>query len=225
MTSSLPRRETFIWRLKRQPLFRKGWSTRQLHLLVVDAPCSAPAAALEVGINNFQHLDRFEQTTSWLTRDAFLSFARRHCERRDCYIFTVVDARGPLLGYGLAQANAIESRFSEVDQRVRWPQRTATLFTDFIHPAARGRGLHSVLQAARINFLFRETGMRWIVSAVEADNFPAMQSSRKTGFRLAATLETRFRLGLRRCSASVVDPTFNAQFLDDPRYKASDSHS
>ena len=225
MSSGVPRHDSLIRKIRRQPLVRKIWSDRRLHLLVTDATCSAPATTLEIGINNFQHLSRFEQTTSWLTRDVFLSLSRRHCERRDCYIFTVADAHGPLLGYGMAEANAIQSRYTEVDQRVRWPKGTATLFSDFVHPEARGRGIHSVLQAARINFLIREAGMRWIVSAVEADNLSAMRSARKTSFRFAATLETRFRLGFHLCAVSVIDPTFDAQFLDDPRYEVNDSYS
>jgi len=224
MTSGVRRHDSFIRKLRRQRLLRKLWSSRHLQLRVADAACPVPATTLEIGINNFQHLSRFEQSTSWLTRENFLSLSRKHCEQRDCYVVTVVEAQSPLLGYGMAQANDVESRFSEVDQRVRWPKSTGTMFTGFVHPKARGRGIHSVLLVARINLLIRECGMRWAVCAVDADNVAAMQSLRKTT-RLAAVLETRFRLGFPRRAVSVIDPTFDAQFLDAPCREASDSHS
>ena len=226
MTPGVPRHASFIWKLRRQPFVRTLWSNRQLCLRVADTVCAAPATTLEFGINDLQHLSRFEQTTSWLTRDDFLSLSRKHCEQRDCYIITVVDAQGPLLGYGMAQANAVESHFSEVDQRVRWPDRTGTMFSGFVHPSARGCGIHSMLHVARINFLICECGMRWAVGAVEADNVSAMHSSQKTtNFRLAAILETRFRLGFPLRAATAIDPTFDAQFLDAPLREASGSRS
>lgn len=226
MTSGVQGHDSYIFKLKRQPFVRKLWSNRQLYLRVADAVCTVPTTTLEVRINDFQHLSRFEQTTSWLTRDDFLSLSRKHCEQGDCYILTIADTQGPLLGYGMAQANASESHFSEVDQRVRWPDRTGTMFSGFVHPSARGRGIHSVLHVARINFLIRECGMRWAVGAVEADNISAMQSSKKTtNFRLAAILETRFRLGFPQRAAFPMDPSFHAQFLDAPRREASGSHS
>lgn len=225
MTSRVQGHHPFIFKLKRQPFVRKLWSNRQLYLRVADTVCTVPTTTLEVGINDFRHLSRFEQTTSWLTRDDFLALSRKHCEQRDCFILTVVDAQGPLLGYGMAQANAVESRFSEVEQRVSWPGGTGTMFSGFVHPSARGRGIHSMLHLARIRFLIRECGMRWAVGAVEADNVSAMHSSQKTtNFRLAAILETRFRLGVPLRAVSVIDPTFDAQFLDAPLREASGSH-
>ena len=224
MTSGVRRHDSFIRKLRRQPLLRKLWSSHQLQLRVADAACPVPATTLEIGIDNFQHLSRFEQTTSWLTRENFLSLSRKHCEQQDCYIVTVVDAEGPLLGYGMAQANAVESRFLEVDQRVQWSEGTGTMFTGFVHPAARGRGIHTVLLVARINLLIRDCGMRWAVCAADADNFAAIRSLRRTT-RLAAILQTRFRLGYPLRAVSVVDPTFKAHFLDAARGEASDSHS
>jgi ribosomal protein S18 acetylase RimI-like enzyme len=225
MTSDVQGHDSFIFKLKRQPFVRKLWSSRQLYLRVADTALTIPATTLEVGINDFQHLSRFEQTTSWLTREDFLSRSRKHCEQRDCYIFSVVDAKGPLLGYGMAQANAVESRFSEVEQRVRWPRGTGTMFSGFVHPSARGRGIHSMLHVTRISFLIRDCKMHWAVGAVEADNVSAMHSSQKTpNFRLAAILETRFRVGFPLRAVTAIDPTFDAQFLDAPLREASGSH-
>jgi GNAT superfamily N-acetyltransferase len=206
---------SLLLRLTNHPLARKAWSDRQLNLFVAEANCPIPTNALQIRVNDFDHINRFEQTTSWLTRDGFISFASEHCARPDCYIFTVADADGPLLGYALAEANALQSDFGEVDQSVRWRKLTATMYGGFVHPQARGRRIHDVLRAARINFLIGERGMRWVVGAVEADNSSAMQSTRKAGyFRMVATLRTRYRLGIPSRSVTVIDKTFDAEFVD-----------
>jgi hypothetical protein len=89
------------------------------------------------------------------------------------------------------------------------------MYGGFVHPHARGRGVHDILRAARINFLIGERGMRWVVGAVEADNSSAMQSTRKASyFRRVATLRTRYRFGFPTRSVTVVDRTFDAEFLD-----------
>lgn len=205
--------DSFLVKLKKQPLVRKAWSDKELNLFYADHVCTAPATRLKVGINDFEHIRRFEQTASWLTRDSFLSFAKDNCDQPNRYILTVADADGPLLGYSLAEADSVQSDFGAVEQCVRWPRGTATLFGSYVHPRARGHGIHNILRIARINFMIGELGMSWAVGAVEGDNLSAMRSALKASyFKMFATLRTRYRLGFAKRSVQVIDNAFKAEY-------------
>ena len=201
-------------KIARQPVVVRLWSDHILHLFAADAPGAGAPADLDIRINDMAHVERFEQTAPWQTREDFSAGARRRIEEGATLLFTVAHADGPLLGFGLAQPNATDTLYTHVGQRVVWPERTATMYGGYIHPMARGRGLHAALQIARIHHLVGTLGMRWVVSAVVSDNAAALSSAGKTNARAVALLRTRRRLGLRTMTAERIDPTFDAHFVD-----------
>nr|ART36151.1 B351 [uncultured bacterium] len=201
-------------KIVRQPAVVRLWSDHILHLFAADTPGAGAPADLDIRINDMAHVERFEQTVPWQTREDFIANARRRIEEGTPLLFTVAHAEGPLLGYGLAQPNATDTLYTHVGQRVVWPERTATMYGGYIHPMARGRGLHAALQAARIHHLIGTLGMRWVVSAVVSDNTAALASAGKTNARPVALLRTRRRFGLATMTAERLDPAFGAQFVD-----------
>jgi len=205
---------SILSKIARQPAVVRLWSDRALHLFAADMPGTGAGADLDVRINDMNHVRRFEQTVPWQTREDFIAAAERRLTEGRTLLFTVAAADGPLLGYGLAHPDAEETTYTQVGQRVLWPERTATLYGGYVHPMARGRGLHTALQLARIHHLIAERGMRWTVSGVISTNAPALASARKAGLRPVALLRTRRRLGMTRMTAERIEPAFDARFAD-----------
>jgi L-amino acid N-acyltransferase YncA len=201
-------------KIARQPAVVRLWSDHALHLFAADTPGIGAPADLDVRVNDMNHVRRFEQTVSWQTREDFIAAAERRLAEGKTLLFTVAAADGPLLGYGLAHPNAEETTYTHVGQRVLWPERTATLYGGYVHPMARGHGLHTALQRARIRYLIADLGMRWTVSGVVSTNLAALASARKAGVRPVALLHTRRRLGMARMTAERIDPAFDARFVD-----------
>jgi RimJ/RimL family protein N-acetyltransferase len=201
-------------KIARQPAVARLWSDHALHLFAADTPGADAPADLDVRINDMSHVRRFEQTVPWQTREDFVSAAEQRLAEGRTLLFTVAAADGPLLGYGLAHPNSEDTIYTHVGQRVVWPERTATLYGGYVHPMARGHGLHTALQLARIRYLIAELGMRWVVSGVVSTNLAALASARKSGLRPVALLRTRRRLGTARMTAERIDPTFDARFVD-----------
>lgn len=201
-------------KIARQPVVVRLWSDRALHLFAADTPGPGAPAGMDVRVNDMNHVRRFEQTVPWQTREAFIASAERRIAGGTTLLFTVAADDGPLLGYGLAHPNAEDTTYTHVGQRIVWPEKTATLYGGYVHPMARGRGLHTALQMARIHYLIAALGMRWVVSGVVSTNAPALASARKSGLRPVALLRTRRRLGMARMSAERLDPAFGARFMD-----------
>lgn len=201
-------------KIARQPAVVRLWSNRALHLFAADTPGDGAPADLDIRVNDMNHVRRFEQTVPWQTHEDFVSAAERRIAEARTLLFTVAAADGPLLGYSLAHPNAEDTTYTHVDQRVFWPERTATLYGGYVHPMARGQGLHTALQQARIHHLITNLGMRWVVSGVVSTNLAALASARKSGLRPVARLRTRRRLGMARMSAERIDPAFDARFVD-----------
>ena len=200
-------------KIRKQPAVAGLWSVRSLVLYATDAAGSAPPAGVDIRIDDQNHIDRFEQTVGWQTREHFLrAFERRRAA--GTLTFTIAGGDGPLLAYGFAHPNADEATYSHVDQRVLFPAGTATIYGGFVHPAARGRALHAVLQAARINHLIGTLDMRWVVSGVARDNAAAQASVGKTNLRPVATLTTRRRIYQTERHAVLHNPAFAARFPD-----------
>jgi L-amino acid N-acyltransferase YncA len=206
--------DSIISKILRQPAIVRLWSDHALHMFASDTPGTGAPAEFDIRINDMSHVRRFEQTVPWQTREDFISAAERRIAEGKTLLFTVAAADGPLLGYGLAHPNAEDTLYTHVGQRVLWPERTATLYGGYVHPMARGHGLHTALQRARIRYLIADLGMRWTVSAVVSTNAAALASARKSGARLVAVLHTRRRLGMARMTAERIDPAFDARFVD-----------
>ena len=206
--------DSILSKIARQPAVVRLWSDHRLHLFASDAPGPGAPVEFDIRVNDMSHVRRFEQTVPWQTRVDFISSAERRLAEGKTLLFTVAAADGPLLGYGLAHPNAEETTYTHVGQRVLWPERTATLYGGYVHPMARGRGMHTALQLARIHYLIAELGMRWTVSGVVSTNAPALASARKSGSRPVALLHTRRRFGTARMTAERLDPAFDARFVD-----------
>jgi L-amino acid N-acyltransferase YncA len=202
---------SFVAKLKKQPAIVRLWSDRALTIFAADTAPEAPN--LDIRINDIGQIRQFEQTVSWLTRDAFIAGAERRIAAGNL-VFTYAEQAGPLLGYGYAQPNARETTYTHVDQRVIWPERTAAIFGGFVHPSARGRALHAALQFARVRHLILDLGMRWVASGVASDNAAALASAAKTDLRPVALLTTRRRFGSADRHAVRYEAAFTAQFPD-----------
>lgn len=201
-----------LWKVRQQPIAVRLWSNRMLHLLgSSDVP--ETDQTLDIRINDFGHIERFEQTVSWLSRQTFIEENRRRIAE-GTLVFTLADDEGPLLAYGFAHRDTPQSVFPYVNQRVVWPPATGTIYGGFVHPSARGRGLHGSLQTARIAHLVGECGMKHVVSGVTGDNASAMASAQKAGLQPIADLCTRYRLGKPTKSVVRHRHDFNAGYPD-----------
>lgn len=207
------RADALMSKLGRQPAVARIWSNRALTIYATSSAGTPPLPDFDIRINDLDHIDRFEQTVSWLSRDEFVSAARKRIAGGGL-VFTCADRAGPLLGYGYAHPDANETTYTHVGQRVIWPAHTGTIHGGFVHPSARGRAMHAALQAARVHHLVSTCGMRWVVSGVASDNAAALASVAKTELRPVARLSTQRRLGQVDMQAERIDPAFDAVFPD-----------
>lgn len=182
-------------KLRQQPLAVKVWTDRLLHVYCGDRIGEAPATDLDMRINDMSHVERFERTEGWHSRDEFIAECRRRIETPDMYVVTIADRTGPLLGYVYAQANARDSYFPYVDRRLHWPKGTATTYGAYVHPSARGRRLNRMLGVKRNELLFGELGMRWLASAIKSDNAASIKSSTRGPSRIVADVGLSYRFG------------------------------
>ena len=189
-------------RIRDHPMVVKLWSDRLLHVFCGNEIGSAPETDLELRINDMAHVERFEPTERWHSRDAFIADCRRRVDSSDKMVVTIADRSGPLLGYVFAQVDARDSYFPDVERRLHWPANTATTFSAYVHPAARGRRLNRMLAVHRNRHLMGERGIKWIASAIKGDNRASLQSNTRAPSKIVADLSIARRFGHVRKAAT-----------------------
>lgn len=189
-------RKGILAKVQRQSAIVRLWSDRTMHLFISNSTFEETPEGHEVRINDLAHIERFEQTETWLPRADFIAQCRSRIETPDLFVITIAAETGLLLGYTLAQANAHDSYFPYVGQRILWPARTATAYGTYVHPLVRGRGLNGALRGARNRFLLGKKGMESVVGAIHSDNRASLRSTAKGLGQPIADLRTQFRFGI-----------------------------
>jgi len=203
--------------IRKQPAAVRLWSSRRLHLFGISKEDGAAIrATTEFRRNHLPDLEAFEQTERWLTRDAFLASARQRIDAGEDVYTRVEDGR--LVCYGWLRRDCRRNRYAYVDQTVEFAPGTALIYNGWVHPAARGRGLHQEAQRFRIADVLAEPAGRYLFSAVEEPNRAAHKSAVRAGLRPQAVLETRTRFGRQRKSAQRADGAypFEVEVRSDP---------
>jgi L-amino acid N-acyltransferase YncA len=144
-------------------------------------------------VNDEGDIAGFEQTESWLGRDAFIAGTRERIAGGN-RIYTFAE-NGVLLHYGWLVPRQVRAWFPYVRQHFNFPPETSVLFNFYSHPRARGRGLYQRAMARIAHDAATETGARHIYIAVEAPNRASRHTVVKTGFRPAAVPYLKRRFG------------------------------
>lgn len=143
--------------------------------------------------DDWAQLERFERTEHWLRRKDFL----RTCEQRLAageHVYTIADD-GRLLAYGWLVPHQKRSWFPAVCQELLYPAGAAVLYNAFTHPAARGRGLHTLVTEERIADAFQVFDADAAYTAVNTANDAARHVKHSTGMEPWLELSCRIRLG------------------------------
>ncbi len=148
--------------------------------------------------DDWAQLESFERTERWLRREDFL----QTCEQRLAageHVYTIADD-GRLLAYGWLVPHQERSWFPAVCQELLYPAGAAVLYNAFTHPAARGRGLHTLVTEERIADAFGVFGAGSVYTAVNVRNDLARRAKHSTGMEPWLELSCRTRLGRTQVS-------------------------
>lgn len=90
---------------------------------------------------------------------------------------------------------------SEVDQTLRLPANSATLYDFYTAPAFRGRGLYSAAIDHILADAFADPSLEFAYISVLADNLPSRKVIERAGFQYQGSFHWHRRLGRRRTYA------------------------
>jgi len=167
--------------LRNMPLARWIYKDRQLVIFRIvrrtDLARANPAAV--VRRDDWSHLEKFEVTERWLTREAFLGTAAERLSQGE-HVYTIADAER-LLSYGWLVPRQEASWLPAVEQELRYPPGAAVMYNAYTHPAARGRGYNGLVTRARIADAFLEFGAKAVYTAIEPCNLAATRAKDGSG--------------------------------------------
>jgi len=168
-------------RLRNTAVARWIHSDRQLVVLRIVLPSepARPDAAGPVNRDDWSHLEKFEVTEHWLTREAFLATAAERLSQGE-HVYTIADA-DRLLSYGWLVPRQEASWLPAVEQELRYPPGAAVMYNAYTHPAARGRGYNGLVTRARIADAFLEFGAKAVYTAIEPRNLAATRAKDGSG--------------------------------------------
>jgi len=185
------------------------WSDRYLIIYRMSREDSAGVTPGEtMNVNSFEDLEKFDQSVSWITRDAFLAEARDRIANGQ-EVFTEA-ADDYLAHYGWLVPRQEKGYFPLVEQHYEYPPGSAVMYNGFCHPRARGRGLHQKSLGARAKAAFADPETNYLYAAIEIDNWASRHCSEKLGLRPHEVLFRRCRAG--RVTKGSLPPTFVADF-------------
>lgn len=144
-------------------------------------------------MDSWEHMELFEQTESWLSRDRFLELARRRLAR-GLHVYSIAD-QGVLASYVWQESTRAKAFYSEVDQELSLPEKSSTSFHAYTHPAARGKKYYTKCKAAAMRWAFLENGSHHVFTAINPANHASLHVARNLHFREYALLHRRTRLG------------------------------
>jgi len=182
-------------RLRNTAIARWIDSDRQLVVLRIVLPSdpARPDAGGAVHRDDWSHLEKFEATERWLTREAFLGTAAERLSQGE-HVYTIADAER-LLSYGWLVPQQEASWLPAVEQELRYPSGAAVMYNAYTHPAARGRGYNGLVTKARISDAFLEFGAQAVYTAIEPHNFAANRAKDGSGMAPWMELGCTRRLG------------------------------
>lgn len=182
-------------RLRNTTLARWIHSDRQLVIFRIVRPAepARPDPAGPVHRDDWSHLEKFEVTEHWLTRDTFLATAAERLSQGE-HVYTIADAER-LLSYGWLVPRQEASWLPAVGQELRYPPGAAVMYNAYTHPAARGRGYNGLVTQARIADAFIEFGAQAVYTAIEPNNLPANRAKDGSGMVPWMELGCTRRLG------------------------------
>ena len=177
------------------PLARWIHSDQQLVIFRIVRPTDLARAnpVSPVRRDDWSHLEKFEATERWLTREEFLGTAAKRLSEGE-HVYTIVDTER-LLSYGWLVPRQEASWLPAVEQELRYPPGAAVMYNAYTHPAARGRGYNRLVTKARIEDAFLEFDAQAVYTAIEPHNFAANRA--KDGAGMVPWMELGFtrRLG------------------------------
>lgn len=182
-------------RLRNTAVARWIHSDRQLVVFRIVRPTD-PARANTVGSvrrDDWSHLEKFEVTERWLTREAFLGTAAERLSQGE-HVYTIADAER-LLSYGWLVPQQEASWLSAVEQELSYPPGAAVMYNAYTHPAARGRGYNGLVTEARIADAFLEFSAQAVYTAIEPHNLAATRAKDGSGMAPWMELGCTRRLG------------------------------
>jgi len=182
-------------RLRNTPVARWIHSDRQLVIFRIVRPTDlVPATPVgAVHRDDWSHLEKFEVTEHWLTRDTFLDTAAERLSQGE-HVYTIADA-DRLLSYGWLVPRQEASWLPAVEQELRYPPGAAVMYNAYTHPAARGLGYNGLVTRARIADAFLEFGAQVVYTAIEPHNLAATRAKDGSGMVPWMELGCTRRLG------------------------------
>ncbi|WP_127996427.1 GNAT family N-acetyltransferase [Piscinibacter defluvii] len=156
-----------------------------------------------VAVNAIDELVTFEPGEPWQTRQGFLSAALSRIESGERAYTISVDGRLAHSGWLVARQEL--SRMSEVDQTLRLPADSATLYDFYTDPECRGRGLYGTTIDHMLVDAFADPSLKYAYICVLADNKPSRKVIERAGFQYLGSFHWHRWLGRQRKFA---DPCF-----------------
>lgn len=150
------------------------------------------AADPGVRCNDLADLLLFQPCESWQSRDSFLSAALERLEQGQSAFTISLEGKLAHCGWMAAQS---ESRMSEVEQTLAFPEGSVALYDYYTPPSFRGRGLDRTAIGHMLWAAFQRAETRYAYISVLADNGPSRHVIEGLGFELQGVFHWRRRFG------------------------------
>lgn len=185
------------------------WSDRYLIIMRISrAEGETISTPTPMKVNSPDDLALFDQTETWLTREAFLAEVEQRVAAGEKVFTTTLD--GILAHYGWLVPDQSEAYFPLVDQHYNYPAGTAVMYNGYCHPCARGRGLHHVSLRSRVQWAFQQPKTSHVYGAIEIDNHVSRHCSEKLGLHRHEVLFRKCRFG--RVTKGSLPPSFIEEY-------------
>ncbi|MBA4758409.1 hypothetical protein [Sphingosinicella sp.] len=198
-----------LWKaLSKKPVVYRFWSTRQLWVFRADNRDRDNLKWTEpFEVNSIDALERFEPIERWHDRDTFLADAKSRIARGGVAVTLVRDGKLVSWSFGIPTT---ESYMPYVDQKIIFPTNAASIYSGYVAPSERGKGIHRQQQNRRVAALLDKCEA--IFSFAEGANKAAIKAAMGSAMHHVATLETRWRFYKPHKRVIVIDPALDMRF-------------
>lgn len=218
MTSRTPRRTAPLWhrvisRVRHTRLIQWLWTNRVLLIYsIASGKHSQRSSAIDLHRNALEDLERFHQTESWLTREQFLTEARKRLAN-GLDIYTAVE-NNVLVHYCWVVPHQRRGWFPYVQQHYNYPEGSCVYFNAYTHPSARGRGLYTDSLMRVVEDALNVHQASYVYLAIESDNLASRSVVEQCGFACADILFERRRIGHRNQGHIATQDYFSKKSTD-----------
>ncbi len=129
---------------------------------------------------------KFEPIESWQTKQRFMANALQRLELGE-HVYTYASEER-LLHVGWLIEEQHESFFPEVQQRFKYPEKSAVLYDSFTRPEVRGGGLYHKSLRQMLADIKKLKDVKYVYISVLADNGPSRHVIEKLGFEYQCSL-------------------------------------